>query len=81
MNLQIRIDEDLKEQAQQVANDLGMDLTAAVRIFLKQMVYTRGLPFEVKIPNATTIKAMKEVEKGNLKPFNDLDALCKELDI
>jgi len=45
VNLQIRIDEELKNQAQQVAGSLGMDLTTAVRVFLKQMVNDHALPF------------------------------------
>jgi len=45
VSLQIRVDEELRDQAQQIASDLGMDLTTAVRIFLKQMVNDQGLPF------------------------------------
>jgi len=45
-NLQIRIDEDLRTQAQQVAQALGMDLTTAVRLFLRQMVTNQALPFQ-----------------------------------
>lgn len=45
-NLQIRIDADLKAEAQSIANALGMDLTTAVKIFLRQMVADRALPFK-----------------------------------
>lgn len=44
-NLQIRIDDKLRDEAQQIANDMGMDITTAVRVFLKQMVNDRGFPF------------------------------------
>jgi len=47
-NLQIRIDEQLREQAQAVAQGMGLDLTAAVRLFLTQMVRENGLPFQPK---------------------------------
>ena len=47
-NLQIRIDEQLKDQAQAVAQGMGLDLTAAVRLFLTQMVRENGLPFQPK---------------------------------
>lgn len=50
-NLQIRIDDDLRDKAQQIAQDLGMDLTTTVRIFLKQMVHNHGLPFIPKLDN------------------------------
>ncbi|MDR0466953.1 MAG: type II toxin-antitoxin system RelB/DinJ family antitoxin [Deltaproteobacteria bacterium] len=47
-NIQIRIDEQLRDQAQAVAQGMGLDLTAAVRLFLTQMVRENGLPFQPK---------------------------------
>ncbi|RRD69347.1 MULTISPECIES: type II toxin-antitoxin system RelB/DinJ family antitoxin [unclassified Desulfovibrio] len=44
-NLQIRLDDSLKNQAQAVVQDMGLDLSAAVRLFLAQMVKENGLPF------------------------------------
>ncbi len=44
-NLQIRIDDSLKSQAQAIVQDMGLDLSAAVRIFLAQIVIENGLPF------------------------------------
>lgn len=44
-NLQIRIDDTLKEQAQAVVQDMGLDLSGAIRIFLAQVVKENGLPF------------------------------------
>lgn len=45
-NLQLRIDDDLRDRAQAVAEEMGLDLTTAVRMFLHQMVRCRGLPFQ-----------------------------------
>lgn len=44
-NIQVRVDDNLRIQAQAVANSMGMDLPSAVRIFLTQMVRENGLPF------------------------------------
>jgi len=44
-NVQIRIDENLRDQAQAVATSMGLDLASAVRLFLTQMVRENGLPF------------------------------------
>lgn len=44
-NLQIRLDDTLKEKAQAVASDMGMDLSSAIRVFLAQMVKENGFPF------------------------------------
>ena len=48
-NLQIRIDDELKAQAQAVTADLGLDVATAVRIFLTQMVRDRALPFTPRL--------------------------------
>ena len=55
-NLQIRIDEQLREQAQAVAQGMGLDLTAAVRLFLTQMVRENGLPFQPRSDQFFSIK-------------------------
>jgi len=58
----INLDSDLKKSAQELFSDLGMDLTTAVTIFLKQAVLNQGIPFEIKreLPNQTTINALNE---------------------
>lgn len=43
--VQIRLDTNLKQQAEKVLGELGMDLTTAIRVFLKQVVIQNGLPF------------------------------------
>ena len=47
-NLQIRIDDTIRDRAQEVAANMGLDLTSAVRMFLYQMVRVNGLPFQPK---------------------------------
>jgi len=47
--LQVRIDDKLRDEAKEVVDALGMDLTTAVRMFLKQMVMQNGLPFRPEI--------------------------------
>lgn len=59
--LQIRIDEDLKKQATKVYEELGMDLSTAIRIFLKRSVMTHGMPFNLIIDEAG-IKAMQAMD-------------------
>ena len=70
-NLQIRLDSKLRNEAQSVLNDLGMDVSTAVRIFLKQVVIERGLPFRPSLDpfhnqaNISHLKqAIEEVRSG-----------------
>ena len=48
--VQIRIDENLKKQATELFSQLGIDMSSAMTIFLRQCVMRRGLPFDVVIP-------------------------------
>ncbi|MDO4921924.1 MAG: type II toxin-antitoxin system RelB/DinJ family antitoxin [Phascolarctobacterium sp.] len=61
----INLDADLKKSAQELFADLGMDLTTAVTIFLKQAVRTQSLPFKIARPkpNAETIAALQEFDE------------------
>jgi len=64
-NLNIRIDKDIKEQAEGIFNELGMNMTTAVNIFLRTAIREHGIPFELKldVPNETTVAAIEEGKK------------------
>lgn len=64
VNVSIRIDEDVKKDSEELFGDLGLTLSAAVNVFLRQALRHGGLPFDVKVdvPNATTLAAMEEAE-------------------
>jgi DNA-damage-inducible protein J len=61
--IRVRVASDTKAEAVEILNGFGLSITDAVRLFLIQVVTHRKLPFEVKIPNAVTIAAMKESRK------------------
>ena len=63
-NLNIRIDPDIKREAESLYNDLGITVSDAVNIFLRQSLRVGGLPFEMRRPhyNAETEAAMKEAD-------------------
>lgn len=62
-SINVRVSPEVKKLAQDIFDQLGMDLTTAVNIFLRQVILTNGLPFEVKlkVPNQETLEAMEEV--------------------
>ncbi len=51
-NLYARIEPELKEQAEEILSSLGISASNAISIFYKQVILQRGLPFEVKLPQA-----------------------------
>lgn len=59
-----RIDPILKEKAESILNRVGLSAAEAVRLFYTQICLQRGLPFEAKIPNKTTLKALADADKG-----------------
>ena len=60
--LQIRVDEELKNQANAIYNELGIDLSTAVRMFLKKSVIEGGIPFDTKV-DQLTLGAILAVDK------------------
>lgn len=70
--LNVRVDESVKKEASVLFNDLGLDLSTAVNIFLRQSIMRGGLPFDVvkETPNAETIAAIEEVEEMKKHPEN-----------
>ncbi|MDR0846062.1 MAG: type II toxin-antitoxin system RelB/DinJ family antitoxin [Lactobacillales bacterium] len=61
-NLNIRTDQEVKKSAERIFSELGLNMTTAINMFLKQTIRTNGIPFELKLntPNAATIKAIEE---------------------
>ena len=64
-NLNIRIDAEIKSAAEQLFEELGLNMTTAVNMFLRQAIRTGGIPFEVKVntPNEITAAAISEGRK------------------
>ena len=76
-----RIEPGLKTKAEKYFDLLGLTTTQAITLFFKQVEIHRGLPFEINIPNDETIAAMKEIENGGGKKFDNADELFKHLGI
>ena len=66
----LTLDADVKKEAQDLFSDLGLDLSTAVGIFLRQSVREQRIPFEVKrdVPNAETMAALEEVKEMEAHP-------------
>ena len=74
-----RIDTDTKERATAALEAMGLSVSGAIRLLLLRVADEKRLPFEVKLPNATTRKAMAELEAGKGKRLNTLKALMADL--
>ena len=76
----IRVDESSYNKAKEILNDLGLNYSQAISVFNKMIVLNNGLPFEVKIQNTKTKKALKELENKEGKTFKNIDELFDDLD-
>lgn len=86
-NLNIRTDSDVKAAAEQLFEALGLTMSTAVNIFLRQAIRQGGLPFDVKInvPNEVTAAAIEEgraiLHDSNAKGYNSIDELRAALEV
>ena len=79
--IQARIDPGVKNKAQKVLNKLNITMSEAISIFLTQVSLTKGIPFEIKIPNELTEETLAKSETGTeLHVASDTDQLFRELD-
>lgn len=87
INVNIRMDSDLKEQVEVVLHELGLNMTTAINVFAHAIVRQKGMPFEVSLTmsNIETRAAMQEIEdmrSGRLpKQQQSVESLFKELEI
>ena len=75
-----RIEPELKEEVDEIFDELGLTTTEAVTLFFKRVKNYRGLPFEVRLPNAETQKAIQQARKGKIRRFRFIKDLKSELD-
>ena len=77
----VRVDEKTKQRAAKTLAAMGISVSDAVRMLLVRVAAEKALPFDVRVPNATTVKAMRAADKGKGKRLTSTDALFKDLRI
>lgn len=84
-NINVRVDTDLKQAAESLFSDLGLNMSSAITMFLKSAVSNDGIPFEVKrVPNAETRAALAEYDEmkknpGTYKRYSTFDDMMNEV--
>jgi len=77
----VRVDEKVKNKAAKNLAAMGMSVSDAVRLLLVRVAAEKALPFEVRVPNPTTVKAMQAADEHRGKKFASPEALFKDLGI
>ncbi len=93
-NVFARVEPEIKEQAENVLNQLGIPMSNAVGMFLRQIVIQRGIPFEIKLPakrplvmdeitreqfDAELLKGLNEIENGQIFSADDIEAEMRRM--
>lgn len=85
-NINVRVDSALKQEAEALFNDLGLNMSSAINMFLRSAINHDGIPFEVKrsMPNAETRAALEEYEEmsknpGGYKRYQCFDDMADEV--
>lgn len=76
-----RIDSDTKMRATEALQAMGLSVSDAIRLLMIRVANEKQLPFAVRVPNATTLKAMKELDEGKGKRFSNAEDFFKDLGI
>ena len=80
--LSVRTNKGLKEKVGKISDPLGLNHSTAINMYYRLILAQRGIPFEVKLPNKTTLKAMEDLEKGkNSERFDTAEELFEDLGI
>ncbi len=83
VNMSIRMDTELKKQAEAMLSDMGLNMTTAMNMFLRQVVRQGRIPFEIAtdIPNAETLAAINDVNNNRnvSKAYDSMEELMRDL--
>ncbi|HHX8598193.1 TPA: type II toxin-antitoxin system RelB/DinJ family antitoxin [Legionella pneumophila] len=75
-----RIEPELKSEVESVLNELGLSVSEAIELYLRQIKLVHGIPFDIRLPNKVTQKTFKQTDEGNeLNYYYNLEDLFKKL--
>ena len=76
--IQARVQPEIKKQAEAIFSELGINASTAITLFYTQIIHHKGIPFDIKIPNQTTLQALSE-DISTAERFESIDDLMKDL--
>ena len=77
--VQVRMPEELKNEVSFILSEVGLTPSDAINMFYKQIVLHNGIPFDVRIPNKTTVAAIEEAKRGKLPKYDNVETLFEDI--
>ena len=79
VSINARMDSQTKEEAVSILHSLGLNTTQAIHLYFRQIIYTKSIPFAIKLPSRETLKAINELEAGGGETFATVEDLLEDL--
>jgi len=76
-----RLTPEVKEEAESILRELGISISSAYEMFYRQIIAHRGLPFDPRLPNKTSIQAMEAAREGKDKVYGSIKEMFNDLEI
>ena len=81
-SLNVRTTVEIKKEAEVILNGLGLNISSAVNLFLKQVVNYRGIPFDLRLPNEETQQAMDDMNNSrNLESADTVEEMFQKIGV
>ncbi|MBW1939314.1 MAG: type II toxin-antitoxin system RelB/DinJ family antitoxin [Deltaproteobacteria bacterium] len=81
-SVNVRTTEEIKKGAEVILSGLGLNMSSAVNLFLKQVINYRGIPFDLRLPNKETLHAMDDIENSrNLESADTVGKMFKKIGV
>ncbi len=81
-NVNIRTTDEIKKGAEAILNGLGLNISSAVNLFLRQVINYRGIPFDLRLPNKETLHAMDDINNSrNLESADTVKELFEKIGV
>jgi len=81
-SINVRTTEEIKKGAEVILGGLGLNISSAVNLFLKQVINYRGIPFDLRLPNKETLDAMDDIENSrNLESADTVGKMFKKIGV
>ena len=77
----VRLTPEVKKDAEAILKELGISVSTATEMFYRQIIANKGLPFDPRVPNKSTIKAMENARKGKGKRYRTVKEMIKDIGI
>jgi DNA-damage-inducible protein J len=78
----VRTTEDIKKGAEVILSGLGLNISSAVNLFLKQVINYRGIPFDLRLPNKKTLHARDDIENSrNLESADTAEEMFEKIGV